>query len=91
MVNLRLGAAFGALTLGLVVFLQLLAMARLDDQTPESSFSKNFNQWRSRASATASDDLFMVGAGQADVTGYVLSLTSTIGCILTRRPAPSSK
>lgn len=70
MANLRLGAALGALTLLLLVFLQLLAVAQ-HDQTPVSSFSRSFNQWRGRASAAADDGLFLVGAGKADVTGYV--------------------
>lgn len=70
MANLRLGAAFGALTLLLLLFLQLLAVAQHGDQPPASSFSRNFNQWRSRASAAADDGLFLVGAGKADVTGY---------------------
>lgn len=71
MSSLRLGAALGALTLTLLVFLQLLAMAQHNDQPPASSFSRNFNQWKSRAGAAADDSLFLVGAGKADVTGYV--------------------
>lgn len=72
MANLRLGVAFGVLTLTLLVFMQLLAALHNGDETPPSSFSKSFNQWRSRMHAAARNDLFLVGAGKADVTGYVL-------------------
>lgn len=72
MANLRLGVAFGVLTLTLLVFMQLLAALHNGEETPPSSFSRNFNQWRSRANAAAKNDLFLVGAGKADVTGYVL-------------------
>lgn len=77
MANLRLGVAFGVLTLTLLVFMQLLAALHNGDETPPSSFSRSFNQWRSRANAASNNDsskndLFLVGAGKADVTGYVL-------------------
>lgn len=71
MAGLRLGAALGALTLVLLVFLQLLAVAQHSDQPLASSFNRNFGQWKSRASTAADDGLFLVGAGKADVTGYV--------------------
>jgi neutral ceramidase len=75
MMNLRLSAAFAAVTLILLVFLQLLAMVQQTEQIPESSFTRNFNKWKSRASAAAAaDNLFLVGAGKADVTGYGISL-----------------
>lgn len=69
MANLRLGTAFAGLTLALLVFMQLVAMARYNDRVPVGTFDRNFNQWRSRASAATDDDLFLVGAGKADVTG----------------------
>ncbi|KAJ5611699.1 hypothetical protein N7528_008804 [Penicillium herquei] len=75
MVNLRFGTALAAVILTLLVFLQLLAIFQHTDQVPESSFTRNFNQWRSRANtATASDGLFLVGAGKADVTGPVVEV-----------------
>lgn len=74
MANLRLGMAFGAVTLTLLVCMQLLAVMRHDDQAPASSFSRSFNQWRSRTGAATDDGLFLVGAGKADVTGYTPSL-----------------
>jgi neutral ceramidase len=40
--------------------------------------SSNFNQWKSRANAAAADDIFLVGAGKADVTGYVYALNFDI-------------
>jgi neutral ceramidase len=74
MANLRLGVAFGVLTLTLLVFVQLLAALQNGDETPVSSFSRSFNQWGNRANAanTANSNKFLVGAGKADVTGYVL-------------------
>lgn len=74
MANIRLSAAFGVLMLTLLVSLQLLAALNPDVDTPASSFSRSFNYWRSRADAanTTNNDLFLVGAGKADVTGYVL-------------------
>jgi neutral ceramidase len=69
MANYRLGAIFASVTLGALVFLQLLAVFKLDDQSPPTSFTRNFNQWKSRASAKSADDIFLVGAGKADVTG----------------------
>ncbi|KAJ5575425.1 hypothetical protein N7450_009324 [Penicillium hetheringtonii] len=74
MANLRLGAAFAALTLTLLVFMQLLAVVRYNDKVPIGSFDRNFNQWRSRANAAVDDDLFLVGAGKADVTGPVVEV-----------------
>lgn len=70
MANLRIGAVLAGATLTFLVLVQLLALLRHGHQTPESSFSRNFNQWRSRANtAAATDGLFLVGAGKADVTG----------------------
>jgi neutral ceramidase len=74
MANLRLGTAFAGLVLTLLVFMQLLAVARYNDRVPVGTFDRNFNQWRSRANAAAEDGLFLVGAGKADVTGYELKL-----------------
>jgi neutral ceramidase len=71
MTNLRLGITFAGVTLAALVFIQLLAVFKLDDQSPSPSLTRNFNQWRSRASEDSTDDIFMVGAGKADVTGYV--------------------
>lgn len=70
MANLRLGAAFGAVTVTLLVFMQLVAVMQNSDQESPSSFNRNFNQWRGRASTATDDSLFLVGAGKADVTGY---------------------
>lgn len=70
MANLRLGAAFGAVAMALLVFTQLVAVMRHTDQIPPSSFNRYLNQWRNRAGAATDDGLFLVGAGKADVTGY---------------------
>jgi neutral ceramidase len=70
MANLRLGTAFGAVAVTLLVFMQLIAVMRHTDQLPPSSFNRNLNQWRNRAGAATDDSLFLVGAGKADVTGY---------------------
>lgn len=70
MANLRLGAAFGAVAMTLLVFMQLLAVMRNTDQLPPSSFNTDPYQWRNRAGAATDDGLFLVGAGKADVTGY---------------------
>lgn len=76
MISLRLSAVFAAITLILLVFLQLLGMVQHTEQIPESSFTRNFNRWKSRTSAAAAaDNLFLVGAGKADVTGYGLFIT----------------
>ncbi|KAJ5785570.1 uncharacterized protein N7503_010782 [Penicillium pulvis] len=75
MINLRLSAVFAAITLILLVFLQLLGMVQHTEQIPESSFTRNFNRWKSRTSAAAAaDNLFLVGAGKADVTGPVVEV-----------------
>ncbi|KAJ5364284.1 Neutral ceramidase 2 [Penicillium cataractarum] len=74
MANLRLGAAFGAVTVTLLVFMQLVAVMRHTDQVPSSSFNRNLNQWRNRAGAATDDGLFLVGAGKADVTGPVVEV-----------------
>jgi neutral ceramidase len=70
MANLQLGAAFGAVAVTLLVFMQLVAVMQHTDQVPVSNFNKNFNQWRNRAGAATDNGLFLVGAGKADVTGY---------------------
>lgn len=70
MANLRLGAAFGAVAMTFLVFMQLIAVMQHADQVPVASFNKNLNQWRNRAGAATDDGLFLVGAGKADVTGY---------------------
>ncbi|KAJ5215086.1 hypothetical protein N7468_010765 [Penicillium chermesinum] len=74
MVNLRMGSLFAGAALALLVFVQLVALARQNDQIPEASFSRSFNQWRGRGSAVADDSLFLVGAGKADVTGPVVEV-----------------
>lgn len=73
MANLRLGVAFVGVTLAALVFLQLLAVFKLDDQSqsPSPGLSSHFVQWKSRANKAAADDIFLVGAGKADITGYV--------------------
>jgi len=83
MANLRLGAAFAALSLTLLVFMQLLAVIRYNDKVPIGSFDRNFNQWRSRANAAVDDDLFLVGAGKADVTGYADMFSILENCPVT--------
>ncbi|KAJ5157413.1 uncharacterized protein N7482_008513 [Penicillium canariense] len=74
MATFRIGAAFGAVTIALLVFMQILAALRHIEQAPSSSFSGTFNQWRSRESALTDDDLFLVGAGKADVTGPIVEV-----------------
>ncbi|KAJ5677643.1 uncharacterized protein N7477_003276 [Penicillium maclennaniae] len=76
MAHLRLGVALGVLTLTLLVFMQLLAALHTSFETPTSSFSRSFNQWKSRTDAAnaANNDLFLVGAGKADVTGPVVEV-----------------
>jgi neutral ceramidase len=69
MANLRLGITFASVTLAALLILQLLAVFKLDDQSPPPSFTRNFNQWKSRAKEDSADELFLVGAGKADVTG----------------------
>lgn len=84
MANLRLGAAFGAVAVTFLVFMQLIAVMQNVDQVPLSSFNKNLNQWRDRAGAATDDGLFLVGAGKADVTGYTsTSLTYVLRGSLT--------
>ncbi|KAJ5585128.1 uncharacterized protein N7459_004928 [Penicillium hispanicum] len=74
MANLRLGVAFSGVVLTLFVFLQLLAVMQHTGQSPAPSFTQTFNQWRVRASAARKTDLFLVGAGKADVTGPVVEV-----------------
>lgn len=71
MTNTRLGGIFAVVALAALVFLQLLAVFNYDRQTPQVSLTRSINQWRSRASDETADDIFLVGAGKADVTGYV--------------------
>lgn len=68
--NFRLGIAFAGMTLAALVCLQLLAVLKSENHIPPASFTRNFNQWKSRASKVSTDDIFLVGAGKADVTGY---------------------
>ncbi|OQE09299.1 hypothetical protein PENFLA_c113G09390 [Penicillium flavigenum] len=76
MTNFRMGVTFAGVTLSVLVFLQLIAVFKLDSQSqsPLPSFSSNFNQWKSRANVEAADDIFLVGAGKADVTGPVVEI-----------------
>ncbi|KAJ5468551.1 hypothetical protein N7475_006303 [Penicillium sp. IBT 31633x] len=76
MANLRLGVAFVGVTLAALVFLQLLAVFKLDDQSqsPSPGLSSHFVQWKSRANKAAADDIFLVGAGKADITGPVVEI-----------------
>jgi neutral ceramidase len=76
MANLRFGIAIAGVTLAALVFFQLLVIVKLDDQLPPVSFARSFNQWRNRASEPSADDIFMVGAGKADVTGQVIRRTN---------------
>ena len=69
MVHFQLGYAFGGVILTLFVFLQLLIVLQHTGQSPTTSFNQNLNQWRNRANAATDNDLFLVGAGKADVTG----------------------
>ncbi|KAJ5551308.1 hypothetical protein N7461_006006 [Penicillium sp. DV-2018c] len=77
MANLRIGVIAGGMTLAALVFLQLIAVFKLDGQSdsPLPNFSSNFNQWRSRANKASADDIFLVGAGKADITGPVVELS----------------
>ncbi|KAJ5275992.1 hypothetical protein N7524_002145, partial [Penicillium chrysogenum] len=76
MTNFRMGVTFAGVTLSVLVFLQLIAVFKLDSQpqSPLPGLSSNFNQWKSRANAAAADDIFLVGAGKADVTGPVVEI-----------------
>ncbi|KAJ5500413.1 Neutral/alkaline nonlysosomal ceramidase [Penicillium expansum] len=76
MANFRMGVTFAGVTLAVLVFFQLIAVFKLDShsQSSLSSLSSNFNLWKSRANAVAADDIFLVGAGKADVTGPVVEL-----------------
>jgi neutral ceramidase len=78
MANLRIGVTFAGVTLAALVFLQLIAVFKLDSQSdsPLPNFSSNFNQWKSRANKASADDIFLVGAGKADITGYVHAIIS---------------
>jgi neutral ceramidase len=69
MANVRLGVIFAAVTLAALLCLQLLATFKHDVNLPLPSFSRNLNQWRSRANEATDDGTFLVGAGKADVTG----------------------
>jgi neutral ceramidase len=81
MANFRLGVTLAGVALGALVFLQLITVFKLDIQSPPPpSFSSNFNQWKARANAEAADDIFLVGAGKADVTGYVYNLFLAYKC-----------
>ncbi|KAJ5328618.1 hypothetical protein N7452_009008 [Penicillium brevicompactum] len=74
MADLRLGGVFAVFILAALVVLQLLVVLTYDDQSPTASFSKSFNQWKSRANEGSADDIFLVGAGKADVTGPVVEV-----------------
>jgi hypothetical protein len=69
MANVRLGVIFAAMTLAALLCLQLLAVFKHDEKLLSPSFSRNLNQWRSRANKATDDGTFLVGAGKADVTG----------------------
>lgn len=77
MANVRLGVIFAAVTLAALVCLQLLAVFNHGEKSPSPSFSRNLNQWKSRANEATDDGTFLVGAGKADVTGYDRSVYPT--------------
>ncbi|CAG8409646.1 unnamed protein product [Penicillium salamii] len=74
MTNTRLAGIFAVVALAALVFLQLLAVFNYDSQSPQTSLTRSINQWRSRASEETADDIFLVGAGKADVTGPVVEV-----------------
>lgn len=71
MADLRLGVAFAGVIITALVFLQLLSVVQYhhDISPPSPSFSQAANEWIGRANKAADNDLFLVGAGKADVTG----------------------
>ncbi|CAG8134671.1 unnamed protein product [Penicillium olsonii] len=77
MASLRLGGVLGVVALAALIFLQLLAAFNHDVQTPQVSLTKSLIQWRSKASEKTTDDIFLVGAGKADVTGPVVEVDFT--------------
>ncbi|CAG8116707.1 unnamed protein product [Penicillium salamii] len=74
MTNTRLAGIFAVVALAALVFLQLLAVFNYDSQSPQTSLTRSINQWRSRASEETADDIFLAGAGKADVTGPVIAV-----------------
>ncbi|KAJ5294795.1 hypothetical protein PENANT_c014G03972 [Penicillium antarcticum] len=74
MANVRLGVIFAAVMLAALVCLQLVAVFKHEEQSPSPHFSRNLNQWKSRASEATDDGTFLVGAGKADVTGPVVEV-----------------
>ena len=82
MANLRLGIAFSGVILTLFVFLHLLEVIQYTGPSSLLGFLHNSDQWRSRASAVTDNDLFLVGAGKADITGYYLPLPYLLAVIL---------
>jgi hypothetical protein len=77
MPNLRWGTTILGVTLAALLLLQLLAVVQNNGQP---QFRKHYNSWNNRANdAATNDDIFKVGAGKADITGYVGPPTSVGG------------
>lgn len=63
MAQFRLGAALAAIALVVLVLVQLIAIAKNDQQMPRMQIHRS--KWSSRAD----DGLFLLGAGRGDATG----------------------
>lgn len=78
MANFKIGVALAGTLVTALVLLQLLSIVQTNN--PPSSFNlvgKQSSKWEQRAADLVSDDVFLLGAGKADITGY-LSLDSPV-------------
>lgn len=69
MANFRLGVAAAGIFLSALVLLQLISFVQ--DQSPYPNFNVGKKLWQGR-SRQFGDDVFLLGAGRADITGYYL-------------------
>jgi hypothetical protein len=80
MPTIRWGTTILGVTLATLLVLQLLAVVQNNAQPQSPAFRKHYNAWNNRANDAATNaDIFKVGAGKADITGYVGPPTSVGG------------
>lgn len=73
MAGFRLGAIIAGVFLSALALLQLISIAQNQSPYPNINIVRNF--WQGRDEQFG-EDVFLLGAGRADITGYLLSLLS---------------
>ncbi|EAW08086.1 neutral/alkaline ceramidase [Aspergillus clavatus NRRL 1] len=75
MANFKIGVAFAGTLVTALVLLQLLSIVQTYNPPPSfDSVEKQSSKWEQRAADPVSDDVFLLGAGKADITGPVVEV-----------------